>query len=108
MPFHYLDRISKDNEATKAVFEHFRNVATAGAVGAAGVWLTKDATFHTFRGIVLCMTGGALWIIALALFQITVTNASHRLGFSSWWKLILWVFYTWVVLGGLFTYIANR
>lgn len=35
MAFHLLDKYAQNDEATKAIFEHFRNVATAAALFAA-------------------------------------------------------------------------
>ncbi len=107
MAFHHLDRYARDNEATKAIFEHFRNVITAAAVGAAGAWLTKHAALNSFRGFVNFVSGAMLGFISLGLIWIVITNASYRLaaaGFSKKWALVLWGGYCAFAVTGLLSY----
>lgn len=111
MPFHHLDRISSNDDATKAVFEHFRNMSTCAAVGAAGVWVAGKGDFSSFRGIVTGTIGGTLWFISLCLFNIAIANATHRMrkaGFNKGWSFLLWVFYAYIVVGGFILFAITR
>jgi hypothetical protein len=103
MPF-FIDRIAADNEATKAVFEHVRNLATSVAVGAAGVWLIKQGSHTTFRGAASGVAAVLLWMTSLWLMQLATANASNRLkraGFSKGWMTVVWTLYVCVLVSGL-------
>ncbi|GJH30234.1 hypothetical protein [Caballeronia novacaledonica] len=104
MPF-FINRIAADNEATKAVFEHVRNLATSAAVGAAGVWLIKQGSYSTFRGIVSGVAAVLLWMTSLWLMQLAVTNAGNRLKKAGSWNVwinLVWTLYVCVLVSGLY------
>ncbi len=79
MAFHLLDKVALDDDATKAVFEHFRNVGVVATIEVASVWLQRHATYDSLRGLMTALAGGVLQLIVFALLQLVIMNASVRL-----------------------------
>lgn len=107
MAFHKLDKYATNNEATRAIFDHFRNIITCAALYAATEWLRLRGNFHSVDGIINYLSGATLGLISTGLAWIAITNASYRLhqaGFSSRSTKLLWFFYCSLAVAGVFRY----
>jgi hypothetical protein len=103
---HYF---AKDDNATKAIFEHVRNLLTVAALIAAGGWLTKRPA-PDFAGWLAHVQGWAILLVAVYLEGILVTNARIRLtkaGYSGAARTSVWVVHLLFVFCGLLTYVSR-
>ncbi|OAJ57118.1 hypothetical protein A6V36_32305 [Paraburkholderia ginsengiterrae] len=105
--FHYLDKYALDGNATKAIFEHFRNLLTAAAILAAGQWLSKHGMAANVHGLVKQPDGGVLSMIGIGLIVIAVMNAQVKMlwvGYKGLWIVLMWAVHIGFAVGGLFAY----
>jgi hypothetical protein len=103
-----LHKYAESDDATKAIFEHFRNLMTAVAVGAAGLWLVQRP-IHGLSDAMDRLAGFALALIAACLFYIAILNASLRMikaRVRGWRRWLLWGVYAVLAWTGLSTFVA--
>jgi hypothetical protein len=111
MPFDLLNKCADSDDATKAIFEHFRNVLTAGAVGAAGAWMAHRGSINSAQGLITHVEGFLLVILSFGLLYLAMTNAQVRMakaGYGGWRIRLVSIFYGALVVGGLTTYAVTR
>ena len=90
-PLGFIDKYTRDEAVTKAIFEHFRNMMTVvavvavvavgavGAVGAAGAWLLRRQTTR-LSDLIDHLAGFALAMMAVGLFYLAIRDAGVRMG----------------------------
>lgn len=104
--FDFLDEYADDVEATNAIFEHFRNMMTAVAVGAAGAWLIRRP-ITGLGDLIDRLAGFALAVIAVGLFYLAITNAGVRMKRAGERRWRVWLFglvYALLAWAGLSTF----
>jgi|SRR6185437_7742960 hypothetical protein len=77
-PLGFIDRYTRDEAATKAIFEHFRNMMTVVAVGAAGAGLLRRRTTG-LSDLIDHLAGFALAMMAVGLFYLAIRDAGVRM-----------------------------
>lgn len=104
-----MHRLAKDDNATRALLEHFRNLLTVAALVGAGSWLTKRPTTD-FAGWAAYVQGWILSFIAIHLEYLLVANSAmrlHKAGYNGWWTAPMWFLHGLFVVGGVLTYIKR-
>lgn len=101
----HIAKYAHDDDKTKAIFEHFRNLLTAGAVLGAGQWLSKQpANVH---GFLIQLGGGVLSLIGIWLILVAVMNAQAKMvraGIKGVWLVLMWIAHIFFVAYGFFAY----
>ncbi|ANW50104.1 hypothetical protein N4S61_07495 [Burkholderia pseudomallei] len=103
--FDHIAKYAHDDDKTKAIFEHFRNLLTAGAVLGAGQWLSKQPV--NAHGYLIQLGGGVLSIIGIWLILLAVMNAQAKMvrtGIKGVSLVLMWMTHIFFVSYGLFAY----
>jgi hypothetical protein len=86
-----IRELSENEEATKATFEFFRNLATALALVATGMWLvTHPDNGQRLHTALRTVCGWCILLVAGSLHLLLLNNATHRLtkaGISKNWAM---------------------
>lgn len=108
-PLGFIDKYTRDEAVTKAIFEHFRNMMTVVAVvavGAAGAWLLRRQTTG-LSDLIDHLAGFALAMMAVGLFYLAIRDAGIRMakaGEHRWRVWMLWLVYIVLAFAGLSTF----
>jgi hypothetical protein len=103
-------KLIASDEAVKALFDHFRNIAIAGTVLAAGAWTLQHPQAGRMMGY-MSLASGLAMIIA-AFFLLVVAERHGRKMFTKvdipwYWHLLITTTYSLTLLS-LFTNLAFR
>lgn len=103
-------KLIASDEAVKALFDHFRNIAIASSVLAAGAWTLQHPQTGRMMGYMSLASGLSMCIIAF--FLLVVAERHGRRMFSKvdipwYWHLLITVTYG-LTLVALFTNLAFR
>ncbi|AQQ20621.1 hypothetical protein [Burkholderia cenocepacia] len=98
-----IRELSENEDATKAIFEFFRNLATALALVATGMWLINhsdnDQWFHT---TLRTICGYSILLVAGSLHLLLLNNATHRLTKAGMSKMRAMTIVTVSIVLGIF------
>jgi uncharacterized membrane protein YidH (DUF202 family) len=103
---HLFDKYVNDDK-TKAIFEHFRNLLTSGAVMAMGQWLARRLVGAKIDDFLVTLGGSILVMVGIALLLLAVLNAQAKMkkaGFDRKSLAALWAVHSFLVVYGIFAH----
>lgn len=90
-----IKKLTKDENAIKAIFDHFRNLGIVAVVFGAALWTFENpgTGWLAWSGRISCV---CLTVLGFFLLVLNVRHGRHKLeeiGLSAWWEFFVTLIY---------------